>query len=168
MLSCIATQAPGHFAQGWELPYSCLFRAVPGTRHRTTLCLPHAEATLLRCMQRQLPGDSVEGGSAPSLEKVAEVASGMAGDDRARFDPRRPEWHHVCVAGQALRPIRPMQGLSSTAVRENTLRRGSQGLQGPWATRLCNMHCILVLLPWGTQPMQHSGRLHVYSDLRFL
>ena len=143
-LSCIATQAPGHFAQGWELPYSCLFRAVPGT-----VTAPHCACHMQRphfcaACNSNTPGDSVKGATAPSLGKVAEVASGMAGVDCRRCDPRRPEYHQVCVAGQALRPTSQCNGLYSTSSAREHSKKGSQGLQGPWATRLCNMRCILV------------------------
>ena len=162
VLSCIATQAPGHFAQGWELPYSCLFRAVPGT-----VTAPHC-ACLMRgphfcaACSGSSPGDLVEGGSAPLSREWSQRWPLAWQRTIRRLLITGGHRSTACVcAGQALRPTRQCRGLSSTAVREEHLRKGNRGLQGLLATRPCNMHCILVLLPWGMQQVQHSGRLHV-------
>ena len=65
VLSCIATQAPGHSAQGWESIQLGLFRAVPGTVTAPhCVCLMRGPHLCAACSGSS-PGDLVEGGSAP-------------------------------------------------------------------------------------------------------
>ena len=66
-LSCIATQAPGHFAQGWG--HSCLFRLTPGMCHPTMPRLPIGRAHFYAAYDSNTLGDSIEGGAAPLLER---------------------------------------------------------------------------------------------------